>query len=883
MPSRICLKGLLAGLLIFGAAVAAGASEQAYQDQAWNGAYIPGDDDARFPGLSDNVELMKLANGLEVLLLPNPAQDMVSIVTQVRTGSAYEDFRTSGMSHMLEHLLFNGSDKYTQEQQYDLADRVGAWNNAHTSDFFTNYIMILPATNLETGLDLQSQMLFHSLLPQDKFEKERGVVVGELVQAMDDASRFTDDTLRDVLYSGSSLALPTLGTLSTIENMNRDDVYAFYRNHYVPNNMVTTIAGNFQRNQVLALLKTYYGSIPPGSVERPQVKPAPYIERTLTVTRRGGDRQILAMAFEAPGYRSPDYFPFLILVSMLEAETGLLQQSLDALPAGEIPQLTVWWQNAEGYARLVIELELPPGTDPARYHNIVESALARFAEWGVTTADVERVVGMRETEILIDREQLRQLAIVSAEQIAQGGADFFLGFLDELAAVSAEDVTRVISAYLVDSPHLNLHVLPLDAGDAGDEEADTGVEMTRSVLGNGLRLVTLRNPASRLYAAHLAILNRAAIDGDTPGALNLVHHLLLHGSGGCDKACLDERLQNLGVVLKLVDDPRIPMDDYYTSGEFSFIRLETTAGNGAEALSILLDLIQHASFNSKAAAEEKQAQSMLLARNADSARTRAGALMAGAIYGDHPLARSPEGDAGTLEGIDYDVLRQIYRRAFVPSNLILTVVSPDDHAAIARQVETQLSARGDMRLDIQAPPRTLEPARFTDTLGGRMGAIRMGSNFRIDAGDRTALDLLVAVLSNRQMMDLRETRGLSYSVGAAVSVNGEDASFSSWLNPPLSRLAEGEAALLESINGFSAASITQEELDKARSARQGRLMMRRLSSIAQAYYMFLCERENDPSGYLETYARMDAVTLADLSRVYDSYLAGLPYVTVVVD
>jgi zinc protease len=876
---RFLLSAGLFCLLLISSTVSA---EEAYNDTAWPGSFIPGDDDARFPGLPGHVEILTLDNGLQVLLLPNPAQDMVSVVTQVKVGSAFEDFRTSGMSHMLEHLLFNGSEKYTQEVQYDMADQAGIWNNAHTSDFFTNYIVIQPAANLETGLDLQSQMLFHSTLPQEKFEKEQGIVVGELVQAMDDASNYADTVLRNSLYKDSSLALPTLGTLSTIQNMNRDDVYAFYRNHYVPNNMITTIAGNFQRDEALELLGQYYGVIPPGSVERPRIKPAPYIEQTTTVTRRGGDRDMLMMAFEAPGYGSPDFFPFLILSSMLEADTGVLQQALDALPAEEIPELSVWWQSAEGYARLVIELGLPTDADPARYHNLVESALARFAEWGVTTADVERIVNSQATEVLIEREQLRHLAIMSAEQIAQGGVDFFINYLDQMSAVRAEDVTRVISAYLVDSPHLNLHIL--SQADDSETTADAaGVEMTRSVLENGMTLITLRNPVTPLYVAHLTVRDRALIDGETPGALNLVHRLLAHGSGGCDKACLDERLQSLGVVLKLFDDPRFPMDNYYTNGHFSYVRLEAAAENGTEALSILLEQIQHASFTTEAADEERQAQSMLLARSANSARAKAAALMADALYGDHALSGPPEGRAGRLEEIDYDLLRQIYRRAFTPSNLIMTIVSPQQHQTIARQIETQLSGRGDLELELQPIPLTTEPQRVTDSLGGRMASIRLGSNFRINPDDQTALELLVAVLSNRQAMDLRETRGLSYSVGSAISIHGNEASFGSWINPPLPRTAEAEAALQTSINEFNGLAITQQELDKARGARRGRLMMRRLSSIAQAYYLAMYEMNDDPSGYLDCFARMDAVTLADLARVHDAYMAGLPMVTVVVD
>ena len=86
-------------------------------------------------------------------------------------------------------MLFNGTTSRTQEQLYADVDRIGAYNNAHTTDFYTDYMMVVPAADLEEGLRIQSQMLFHSRVPEDKFEKEKGIVLGELVAARDDQSR----------------------------------------------------------------------------------------------------------------------------------------------------------------------------------------------------------------------------------------------------------------------------------------------------------------------------------------------------------------------------------------------------------------------------------------------------------------------------------------------------------------------------------------------------------------------------------------------------------------------------------------------------------------------------------------------------------------------
>ena len=836
--------------------------------------------DPAFPDLPPGAEVLRLENGLQVVLLPNPAQPMAVVLTQVPVGSAYEDFRTSGMSHMLEHLLFNGTTTMTQEELYAAADRVGAWNNAHTSDFFTNFIMIVPSAQLAEGVALQAGMLFHSTLPADKFEKERGIVVGELVQARDRDDDPAGGIIREAAFAGSSLALPTLGTLSTIEHLNRDDVDAFYHNHYVPNNMITTVAGGFDRDAVLALLREHFGAVPPGTVQRPPLAAAPPVGDGSVVTRRAGDAHVLALVYEAPGYGAHDYFAFEALTGLLDAPaTGVLAQAYAKLPEDRRPGVSTWWDRADGFARLTLRLDLPADADPALYRRLTMEALAAAAKKGFAADDVTEIVRGRATTTLLEREQLRMLAITAAEPLTLGGPDHFLGYLDRLAAVTPAQIAQALERHLVGRPHLAVHVLPATAADAG-AAAET-VALERSVLTNGTVLVALRNPVSPLFAAHVAVRNRAGLDGDRPGSLNLLHRLLRRGTRDCDAECLAHRLGALGAELKLVDDPNIPMDDYYTGGRFSWVRLETGADVGPEALTLLLGLLREPSFSAADVAAEQAAQQEILQRQAGSAGQRARRLFADTLYGNHPLSRAPEGVPGSLDGLDLATLKDLHRRAFAPANLVVTVVSPLPHAQVAALVEAHLPARGEPAPALPALPVTAQDARVTATAGGPMAAIRTGSLFAVDPADAPALQMLVDVLSDRIAMDLRETRGLSYSTGAGVEIHGAEAALEAWLNPPAARLDEGEQALLEAVRGFDAATVTQAELDKTRGARAGRLMMRRLASISQAYYLATAELDGRVEGYLTSLAEHDSVTLDDLVRVGGKYLKNRPLVTAV--
>jgi zinc protease len=835
-----------------------------------------------FNELPENAEVLQLENGLKVLFLQNPLQPMASIITQIKVGSADEDFRTSGMSHMLEHLLFNGSAKWTQEEQYDLADMHGIYNNANTTNFFTNFMMVMPVDELEIAMDLQAEMLFHSIIPDGKFDKERGIVIGEIVQSRDHSGGSADSVIREVIYDGCSLALPTLGTKSTIENMSRDDVYDFYKNHYVPNNMVTTIAGNFNRDTALELLNKYFGSVPPGTVEKPEMVPAQYIGRTTSVSRRTGDSNVLALAYEAPAYGSPDFFPFLVMSHVLDTPTtGVLTKAIAELDPELQPSVGVWWERAEGFSRLVIELHLPDGADHARYYGMIQNALTDAMEYGVSDVDVQEIIATSETETLIEREQLRHLAIMAAEPIAQGGIDYFLNYLDNLASVTAESVTRVLGAYVVNSPHKVINIIP--RSEVEGDASEVVVLPKRQELQNGATLISLQNSDSELFAMHIAVRDRSLLDGDNPGALNMVHRLLTKGVGGCDEICMSHKLRSLGAEIKLVDNPWFPMDNYYTNSRFSFIRVECAAGSGQDILSLILEMVQSATFSEEDFNGERMQQIGSMARNAGSARSIASRTLSEAVYGDHPLSKPAEGTAETLEKLSYDDIRKTFRKAFSPHNLIFTIVSPEEHQSLATAIELQLPERGRAGERMTHPSVTESDERIVKTVGGEMASIRVGSVLDIKPSDADALGLLVSILSDRIQQDLRETRGLSYSVGTSISCHGPVATFSGWINPPMPRKEEGETALLEAIKSFDPLLVTQGELDKARNFWKGRMMMRRLSSISQAYYLAMAELDGDLSYYTELFERYDSVTLEQLIRVGTVYLTNLPLITVVVE
>ena len=142
----------------------------------------------------------RLANGLELVLLENHGSPVISATAVVRTGADNETTTSSGASHMMEHLLFNGTERRTQRELYDETDLYGIYNNATTRRFHTDYFVLASKDRIREAMDIQEDMLFHSVFPEEKFEKERGIVLEELGKDILEPSYVADLLFRAAVF-----------------------------------------------------------------------------------------------------------------------------------------------------------------------------------------------------------------------------------------------------------------------------------------------------------------------------------------------------------------------------------------------------------------------------------------------------------------------------------------------------------------------------------------------------------------------------------------------------------------------------------------------------------------------------------------------------------
>lgn len=200
----------------------------------------------------------KLDNGVTVLYEKVPGVKVVSVQCWIKTGSVNENDKLSGISHFLEHMLFNGTKKFKPGEIDEYLDAKGGYNNAFTSLDVTNYYVTIPVDEAEAAYEVVSDMVFNALLLQSEIDREKPVVLQEINRKYDDPSYKMWQDLQATLFEGTPYARQVIGSSETVSAFTRQEIVDYYNRFYHPQNMTLVIVGDIEEKQALYLAAKYF-------------------------------------------------------------------------------------------------------------------------------------------------------------------------------------------------------------------------------------------------------------------------------------------------------------------------------------------------------------------------------------------------------------------------------------------------------------------------------------------------------------------------------------------------------------------------------------------------------------------------------------------------
>jgi predicted Zn-dependent peptidase len=398
-----------------------------------------------------------LSNGMQVILKENHASPLVSSVVVVRAGSKFETVQNNGFTHLLEHMLFNGTEKRTREELNEGIKDHGGYINAFTEQEMTGYLIVMPREFIEFGLDIQADQLFNSILPEAEFPKERDIVVEEISKDNDNTENVAQDFFNSVVFAGTPYERPVIGYASTIRSVTRDEVIRYYKEYYIPNNMTALIIGDFETPEMKKLVERYFGKPPKGAMPiSPDFQISIPFGSEIKIKRYPhANNTYIQISFPAPIYSQPDFYAFDVLSQYLNSgESSPLSQ---ALTAGESPLASEVSVNLEiqkefSLMNVSVRTDKPENVEPILKKTL--EVLQGLPAYRFSEQDIRRVVVPNKVNEIRLEEKLHYYGIMKAPYLATCGYDFLENYVDNLSAVKPEQVASIAAKYFIDPKYV---------------------------------------------------------------------------------------------------------------------------------------------------------------------------------------------------------------------------------------------------------------------------------------------------------------------------------------------------------------------------------------------------------------------------------------------
>jgi zinc protease len=796
----------------------------------------------------------KLANGLTVLLFPDPTKPTITVNITYKVGSRNENYGETGMAHLLEHMLFKGTPNHKNIPQELTAH--GARPNGSTWFDRTNYYETFQAgdENLKWALDLEADRMVNSYVAKKDLDSEMTVVRNEFEMGENDPTAILEERVLSTAFLWHNYGKSTIGARSDLENVPIERLQAFYRNYYQPDNAVLLVAGRFDEAKTLALVNQTFGRIPKPTRPIPvfyTLDPTQDGERAVTL-QRVGDVQAIAAAYHVPSGTDPS-----------AGAVNLLAQILTDTPSGRLYKALVETKKATSVGGYFMELH-DPGflmfNAEVRQDQNVQDAKAALVKTlddaagaaPITKEEVDRARAtiLKNVDLMLNNAD--RVGLNLSEYIGQGDWRLFFLTRDRVRSATVEDVQKAATAYLKpsnrtigvflptpkpDRSEIPPPVLAADAvkdykgdaaiaaGEAFDPSpANIEARTKRSTLGNGAQVALLSKKTrggTVVATMTLRFGDEKSLMGKSTAA-DLAADMLMRGTTKHTRQQIKDELDRLKARMTVGGGP--------TQASLS---IETIRENLPAVLRLAAEVLREPAFPAKEF-DELQAENLA---GIEQQRSEPDAV-APNLYQRH-MNPYPKGDVRYTETFDesladykaatLDDAKKFYAGYFGASNAQVAVVGDFDEAEIGKLI-------GDLFGDWKSPvPFARVPNVYQDVKPLNQGLETPDkANAFFIAGQNLALrdddpDYPALVLGNymlgggflnsRLAVRIRQKDGLSYGVGSQLAASPLDksGSFTTFAIYAPQNEAKLEAAFLEEVGRVLKDGYEAKEVAEAKS------------------------------------------------------------------
>lgn len=427
-------------------------------------------------------ETFTLPNGLTFIVHEDHSTPLVAVNVWYDVGSANEPEGRSGFAHLFEHMLFQETENLEKGAIMELIPAAGGEFNGTTNTDRTNYFEVLPSNRLNLAFFIHAEQMARLRVTDENFDREREVVKEERRMRIENQpyGMALGETLDTLMQDWKPYKHSVIGSMADLDAATTDDVRAFYRDYYVPNNATIAVAGDVTVAEVRELAEEYFGDIPRGPeiASLPPLPPTPRTdgERRVTMEDRLATLPLIAMGFNIPEHDHADTYPLQLLASIFA--TGESSRLNQRLVKDEKVALTVQsgLDSRMGPGAFLF-FSLPnQGVGLDRIEALIDEEIEKLKAEGVTERELEKA----KNQLRMGEIRMRQTAYGISESLQHyrryhGDPGAINTDLDNYMAVTAEDIRAVANKYLVPANRTVIHVVPpSQVSDAEEARAGSG-------------------------------------------------------------------------------------------------------------------------------------------------------------------------------------------------------------------------------------------------------------------------------------------------------------------------------------------------------------------------------------------------------------------------
>ena len=813
------------------------------------------------------METSMLDNNLQYILDQRKGSGVVAVQIWVKVGSWHETNNIAGITHFIEHLIFKGTEKIKANEMPARIEAMGGSVNAFTSYDNTVYHIVVPAKAFKEGFELLADAVKNPVFPEEEIKKEKHVVLEEIKMGEDDPQRKLFKELFSLSYNDTPYGRPIIGYNETVKNIDRQDIIAYFRTHYTPDNMVVVITGDFNKEEAKSLIKKYL-SLPK---EKHEIKT---LNNEAKKPERGKEKVIerdIKESYLAISYRVPpithDDIPILdVLATILgDGDSSRLNEYLKyrkGIVTGISAELF-----APRYDGIFIIYSTFKGNDYSLILNEIDNELMRLIKDGINEWELIKAKNIITSSYIYSRETVQGRAMQIGKYLTlTGDMDFVGQYLKKIQSVGKDDINRVLEKYIMGKDRKLVVMTP-------SKKTENPYTFT---LKNNMRCVVNKNKSSPSFAFRIGFIGGLKYEPEGKnGVFNIMSKMLLKGTKNRDAISIAKEIDMLaGDITPFSGKNTFGLSGRFLSKDFRAV------------MKLIHELLTETIFKEDELAKVKDEALSEIRQKYDDPIPYTFMRFREVLFEGHPYAKDPDGSEEDIKAITIRDVEDLYRQYVTPSGAILAISGDVDEKEIKSMFEdlySQWKGRSNTLKKVDIKPKKQEVNVERQMLQRHIIFGFLGPG--IISKDRYPIEVMSAILSGmggRIHRVLREENPYAYALTFFNRNDYETGSMGIYIGTDSKYLEDVKRIAKEELKRIAKEGFTEEEVKNAKNRLIGKNLINMQSNRNIVTEMCIDTIYGLGPGHFKARQKyIEKVTRADVNRVAKKYI-NLDYMVQVI-